>query len=64
MQSFPRDSSDPDARLSQRWKQRASTGKNVSFERAEWVTWDMFPSDYLTMIPFGVTVELSNGRVT
>ena len=64
MREPPGESIDPDVRVSNRWTRCASTGKNRSFKRPEWVAWDIFPSGYLTLIPFVVSVTLLNGRVT
>ena len=63
-QIFPRERSDPHVIVSTRCTQRDSTGKHGSFKISEWVAWAMFPSGYLTLIPFGVAVTLLNGRVT
>ena len=40
------------------------TDKSKSFKIAECVAWDVFPSDYLTLIPFGVAIKFPNGGVT
>ena len=56
LQGFPRESSDLDARVSNKWTRQASTVKNGSFKRAEWVACAMFSSGYFTLITFGVAV--------
>ena len=63
-QSFTRESSDPDAKVSNRWTRCDSTGKNGILNRSECVAWYMFTPGYLTLIPFDVAMTLSNGRVT